>query len=112
MQSIQSPLIKAIYFHHELIRIHPFSDGNGRTTRLAKNWMLMYHLYPPIFIKDDEEKSEYIDGLAKSFKALQYRPFVWNEHLNTFFNQEVDRLLRSARFIHESVLDKDKNRHK
>jgi Fic family protein len=42
MQSITNPIIKAIYFHHELIRIHPFADGNGRVTRIAKNWRLMY----------------------------------------------------------------------
>jgi len=38
MASIENPIIRAIYFHHELIRIHPFADGNGRTTRMAKNW--------------------------------------------------------------------------
>ncbi|MEQ8559880.1 MAG: Fic family protein, partial [Cytophagales bacterium] len=49
MNSIKNPIIRAIYFHHEMIRIHPFIDGNGRTTRIAKNWILMYNLYPPIF---------------------------------------------------------------
>jgi len=56
MQAITNPIIRAIYFHHELIRIHPFSDGNGRVTRIAKNWMLMYDLYPPIFINDAPQK--------------------------------------------------------
>ena len=37
IQSIPNPIIKAIYFHHELIRIHPFVDGNGRVTLNAKN---------------------------------------------------------------------------
>lgn len=59
MKKIERPVAKAIYFHHELIRIHPFVDGNGRTTRMAKNWMLMYELYPPIFISTPKEKKEY-----------------------------------------------------
>lgn len=63
MQSISNPIIRAIYFHHELIRIHPFPDGNGRVTRIAKNWMLMYELYPPIFINDVFQKREYITSL-------------------------------------------------
>ena len=29
MNQIENPIVKAIYFHHELIRIHPFIDGNG-----------------------------------------------------------------------------------
>ena len=69
-RSIKNPIIRAIYFHHELIRIHPFADGNGRVTRIAKNWMLMYNLYPPIFINDAVEKKEYINTLSNSFKNI------------------------------------------
>ncbi|WP_415376967.1 hypothetical protein [Patiriisocius sp. Uisw_017] len=32
------------------MRIHPFADGNGGTTRIAKNSIYMYDLYPPIYI--------------------------------------------------------------
>jgi len=31
---ISNAIIRGIYYHHELIRIHPFADGNGRTTRV------------------------------------------------------------------------------
>jgi Fic family protein len=92
MNSIKEPLIKALYFHHELIRIHPFSDGNGRTTRIAKNWMLMYSLYPPIFLRDEKEKKVYIDTLSSSFARLNKKPAEWNSHLNDFFNQEISRM--------------------
>ncbi|MBK8674476.1 MAG: Fic family protein [Bacteroidetes bacterium] len=70
MESITNPIIKAIYFHHELIRIHPFADGNGRVTRVAKNWMLMYDLYPPIFVNDAPQKTEYITTLSKVLEHL------------------------------------------
>lgn len=103
MKSITNPIIKAIYFHHELIRIHPFADGNGRVTRIAKNWMLMYDLYPPIFINDAPEKKEYIATLSKSFKALDTSPKKWNEHIENFFEQELDRLLVNVAFLYETV---------
>jgi Fic family protein len=103
MNSIKEPLIKAIYFHHELIRIHPFSDGNGRTTRIAKNWMLMYNLYPPIFLRDEEEKKIYIDTLSSSFALLNKKPAEWNSHLNDFFNQEISRMQYNASLVYNSV---------
>ncbi len=99
INEISNPLIKAIYFHHELIRIHPFVDGNGRVTRIAKNWILMYELYPPIFIKDNIEKKMYIKSLNDSFKSLQSRDPQWNNNTSTFFQQEMNRVLQNINFI-------------
>jgi Fic family protein len=103
MNQIENPIIRAIYFHHELIRIHPFVHGNGRTTRIAKNWILMYNLYPPIFIRDDREKKEYIRTLSNSFQALTVLPRKWNESLDQFFNQEIKRLQDNALLIYNAV---------
>ncbi|MGK0387184.1 MAG: Fic family protein, partial [Patiriisocius sp.] len=100
---IENPVLRAVYFHHELIRIHPFADGNGRTTRIAKNWMLMYDLYPPIFIRDDEEKKEYIATLSASFKALQKNPNHWGEHTINFFKQEINRIYRNTNVIYNTI---------
>ena len=113
IQFISNPLVKAIYFHHELIRIHPFVDGNGRVTRIAKNWMLMYDLYPPIYINDAPEKKEYIATLSNSFKELTNNPNTWNKHTELFFEQELDRLLVNACLLYESVnligINREKN---
>jgi Fic family protein len=103
MQTIANPIIKAIYFHHELIRIHPFADANGRVTRIAKNWMLMYDLYPPIFINKSPQKKEYITTLSKSFRELDNSPMKWNEHTEAFFEQELDRLLLNANLLYDIV---------
>ena len=94
MNQIKDPIIKAIYFHHELI---------SRTTRIAKNWILLYHLYPPIFIRDDQEKKEYITTLSNSFKSLDANPKKWNDSLNRFFSQEIERIKDNAILIHNSV---------
>jgi hypothetical protein len=103
MKLIDNPIIRAIYFHHELIRIHPFADGNGRVTRIAKNWMLMYDLYPPIFIADSHQKKEYIQTLSSSFRELARHPGKWNEYTEQFFEQEVDRLLVNCKSLYESI---------
>ncbi len=103
IQTIANPITRAIYFHHELIRIHPFVDGNGRVTRVAKNWILMYNLYPPIFINDAPQKKEYITTLANSFKELMKHPNKWNDYTEQFFEQELDRLLLNAALLYESI---------
>jgi len=103
IQSISNPIMRAIYFHHELIRIHPFADGNGRVTRIALNWMLMYDLYPPIFINDAPQKKEYIATLGKSFKELLQHPIKWNRYTEQFFEQELDRLLINASLLYRNV---------
>lgn len=103
IENIKTPIIKAIYFHHELIRIHPFVDGNGRITRIAKNWILMYDLYPPIFINDPKQKKEYITTLGNSFRELSINPNKWNVYTEQFFEQELDRLLVNAKLLYESV---------
>ena len=37
--------------HNTLQRIHPFSDGNSRTTRMLLNWVLIKHDLPIIILK-------------------------------------------------------------
>lgn len=47
----------ATVFHHKLVWIHPFFDGNGRTVRLAMNLLLMRTGFPPaIILKNDRKK--------------------------------------------------------
>lgn len=53
----------ATWTHAEFVRIHPFADGNGRTSRLIMNYQLMLHGFFPISIKK-ETRLEY-------FKALE-----------------------------------------
>ena len=47
----------ATIFHHKLVWIHPFFDGNGRTVRLSMNLLLMRNGFPPaIILKNDRKK--------------------------------------------------------
>lgn len=45
--------------HITFEKIHPFSDGNGRTGRMLMNWMLVKNGHEPITIKCDERWEYY-----------------------------------------------------
>ena len=58
-------LLKVAIFHHRMVWIHPFFDGNGRTTRLLFNLLLMQEGFPPaIILKNDRKK--YYDALNQA----------------------------------------------
>lgn len=57
--SDDSILTAAAYFHAKLENIHPFADGNGRTGRLAMNYLLVCHDHPPIIIHVEDRKGYY-----------------------------------------------------
>jgi fido (protein-threonine AMPylation protein) len=44
-------LNKIGYIHNELQHIHPFSDGNSRTTRMIINWILLKYNIPILVLK-------------------------------------------------------------
>ena len=50
--------------HIQFERIHPFSDGNGRTGRMLMNYSLLQKGFPPLII-EKETKATYIELLAK-----------------------------------------------
>src|SRR5689334_18738568 len=43
-------IVHASRMHYELVRIHPFVDGNGRTARLLMNLLLILANRPPAII--------------------------------------------------------------
>ncbi|MBU3896843.1 MAG: Fic family protein [Nanoarchaeota archaeon] len=62
------PLELACLVHTKFARIHPFSDGNGRTSRVLTNFVLHKHDYP-MFIVENKDRSSYYNTLEKSDKG-------------------------------------------
>lgn len=61
------PVLIAAYLHDELVRIHPFIDGNGRTSRLLMNLYLLRNGYTLVTLKgNNEDKISYYKALEKS----------------------------------------------
>ena len=69
------PIIRAALLHGELVKIHPFIDGNGRTSRLLMNLELMNSGYNPVIIKK-EDRLKYYEALDKAHTTGNYTDFV------------------------------------
>ena len=69
------PIIQAALLHGELVKIHPFVDGNGRTSRLLMNLDLMSSGYNPVIIKK-ESRLKYYEALDKAHTTGNYTDFV------------------------------------
>ncbi|MDR0686280.1 MAG: Fic family protein [Dysgonamonadaceae bacterium] len=79
----------AFYAHFQLVSIHPFADGNGRTSRLVMNYILAcFDL--PVFYVYKSNRISYIQALEKtretddiqhfySFMFGQYKKFLEKE---------------------------------
>ena len=67
------PVIIAGIFHYELVRIHPFIDGNGRTGRLMATLILSIHKFNinDYFTLDEyynQDRQAYVDALNSADK--------------------------------------------
>ena len=70
------PIIIAAYLHDELVKIHPFIDGNGRTSRLLMNLYLLSKSYSITSLKaDNEAKQAYYTALEQSHTEGNREPF-------------------------------------
>ncbi len=68
------PVEFAALAHYKLVYVHPFVDGNGRTSRLLMNLILMQASYPPITIRK-EQRAEYYTALDTANEG-DVRPFI------------------------------------
>ncbi len=86
------PLIKAAVMHYQLVTIHTFEDGYGRTARLISSYVMDYYGYGFGGIGSLEEyfqynQDEYYSSLQMGLPALYYEsrnnpphPEIWVEY--------------------------------
>lgn len=69
------PVLRATLLHGEFLKLHPFIDGNGRTSRLLLNFELMKDGYTPIIIRN-EDRAKYYEVLDIAHTTMDYEPFI------------------------------------
>jgi len=69
------PIVRGSMLHAIFVGVHPFIDGNGRTSRLLLNLELMKAGYPPVIIRV-ENRLAYYNALDKAHTIEDYRDFV------------------------------------
>lgn len=72
------PIDVAAEAYQRLVSIHPFSDGNGRTTRLVMEWILIKNGYPPPVLEGTRKnvaifEDDLVDGRNLSPGAAQVK---------------------------------------
>lgn len=65
----------SFWAHYELVTIHPWADGNGRTSRLLMNLLQMEHGVLPVKVLK-EDKAEYIKALTDNRDMEDMEPFI------------------------------------
>jgi len=69
------PIELASLVHILFAKIHPFIDGNERTSRLLLNMELIKQGYPIVVIKN-EHRVEYYNALDKAHSEGKYEDFI------------------------------------
>jgi Fic family protein len=85
------PIVRAALLHGELVKIHPFVDGNGRTSRLVMNLSLMNNGYVPVIIKN-KNKLDYYNALDKAHTTGDYTDFI--KIINELETEMLNKYLR------------------
>lgn len=82
--------------HYNLVNVHPFGDGNGRTSRLLMNYIQLYHHEPLIKIFT-EDRAEYIDSLNETEEKEDltiFQDFICRQQIK-FYESELNKFSNS-----------------
>ena len=100
-------LIKSCIFHYEMVFIHPFSDGNGRTVRLWQNvlltqWNSIFE-YIPIESMIQKHQNEYYDSIALCHKNGNSNVFI--EFMLKMIDETLEEALSNIRKESKNISD-------
>ncbi len=118
-ESDDHPIIKAAILHYQLVTIHPFEDGNGRTARIMSNYLLSYYGFGFKEIGSLEEYflydlEEYYSSLQMGLPVLYYNgrdnpphPEIWINYFVKVFCLYSNKVTKIAT---ETINDNEKER--
>lgn len=118
-ESDDHPIIKAAILHYQLVTIHPFEDGNGRTARIMSNYLLSYYGFGFKEIGSLEEYfsydlEEYYSSLQMGLPVLYYdgrdnppHPEIWIDYFVKVFSLYASKVTKIAA---EATIDNEKER--
>lgn len=87
------PIELASEMHERLVTIHPFIDGNGRTSRLLMNLILLRWGYPIAILKGDtESRLKYYGALETAQIENDKRPFI--DLIADNIRQTIERIIK------------------
>ena len=107
-ESNDHPLIKAAVIPYQLVTIHPFEDGNGRTARIISNYYLSLNGYGFKNVGSLEEYmsydiDEYYDSIQMNLPVLYYdgrndppHPEIWINYFLKVFSLYASKVLSIA----------------
>jgi hypothetical protein len=103
------PSIKrAIHAHLELLRIHPYMDGNGRAARLLSNFCLEQRGYPSVIIPEDERElyMDLIRGSLNSRFKENSTTLIPRGIESTFHSYIESKILHSVKDLEDELKNK------
>ncbi|MBE7644813.1 Fic family protein [Tenacibaculum finnmarkense] len=76
-KDVLHPVELSAEIHERLVTIHPFIDGNGRTSRLLMNLILLQNGYPIAILKgDDKSRLAYYNALEVAQTENNKKVFI------------------------------------
>lgn len=64
-EGVIHPALVAAVAHYNMVRIHPFDDGNGRGARILMNLILLRAGFPPAVVRN-EDRAAYLSALRQA----------------------------------------------
>ncbi len=89
--SMENAVQFAAWTHAEFVKIHPFADGNGRTSRMMMNYQLMAAGFLPVSVAK-ENRLEYFEALEAYAVNGDLQPFA--ELIAALEEERLDEYLR------------------
>lgn len=102
------PIEFAALAHYRLVAIHPFYDGNGRTSRLLMNVILMQVGFPPVSIEVGDRLT-YYETLEQANDG-DIRPFI--RFISRCTERTLDEYLSLLKDDYEMSLPSTFRQHK